>query len=789
MKPRLLLLCAWLALPGCQSFGLPEWSLPTIAMPRIGFSETPEPVLPVSVAYAFDASVTEARIETQACGLPHTLNTGEIIPQAFLEVGQQRFQSVSAYEGTGEAVRAAQSNDLTVQLGMVHHSFRDMDRMADEDNYLVLLDLKLHAVLFDRDGTELTQTPLHFSDELTVWTPALTGQSVSCATGQYEATIRSAARDLAGQLAGMVPALLANDSPPAPAAADRPAAPATAPSLMFRTRLKDANENLILEGGEIIVLDIEATYTGTRVLESAHADLSGSPVIVKAFSDVTALPVALGAFQPGETKTTEIRGRMPLTVREPTGELVISLTPGDGAPVVSHRILAPLRDGSAPPTAAAATDVPAAAITDVPVSATDAPATANPPAAREEARPPAEAYVAILVGMDAYRDDWPDAYRIPTGRMEDVEKALRATGTFTEKNIRVLEGGHAAKSDVEEALFAWGRQRIGEQSVLLVYFAGQALKNPASGEVYLAPYEGSPDASANRLIALRTLQRALGTLNNRLTLLLLDAPLIPLNNPASGPSGQSRPVRWDSGLPADPDNRRVIQIRAGAVGENDNPADVFAGLLSGTDTQRAVTVGEFLKNASQVGDVTPVLPDSSPLFGIPLAREAVTTDADTGKPMPATPEAPLPNAVDHDVATPEPAMPETPTPTEQPEPMQDTDSDAAEPERQPAAPSDTLPANAVEPDAATPETMIPETPAPAEQPEPAQNTADGGIESEHQTAAPSDALPVNAVEPDAATPEPAMPETPAPVGQPEPARDTNGAAAAAPEHQPESDKR
>ena len=110
MKLRLLLLFACLLSPGCQTLGLPETSLPTLTMPSVGFEEQSEPVIPISVAYAFDANVTEARIETQACGLPYTLNTGEVIPQAFLEVGYKRFQSVAAYErnwrsgarGTGE---------------------------------------------------------------------------------------------------------------------------------------------------------------------------------------------------------------------------------------------------------------------------------------------------------------------------------------------------------------------------------------------------------------------------------------------------------------------------------------------------------------------------------------------------------------------------------------------------------------------------------------------------------------------------------------------------------------
>ena len=610
MKLRLLLLSAWLVLPGCQNTGLPEVSLPTITMPRIEFGNDQKPTLPVSVAYAFDASVTEARLETQACGLPYILNTGEMIPQAFLSVGRQRFQSVSAYEGSGEAVRTAQANDFTIQIGLVNHSLQAVDRIAEEENYLVFLNMQLQAVFLDRDGTELAKTPLRFNEQMAVWTPALTGQSVSCVTGQYDEAVRSAAHDLAGQLASVVSELLTTNSPQPPAAASQPTAPAAMP-LTFRTRLKDANNNLILEAGETIVLEIETTYTGAHPLMAAHADLTGSDVIVEAFSTITTLPVSLGTFQPGEVKTTEIRGRLPRTVREPTGELVIALTPaGASAPVGSHRILVPLRAGSPAP------------------QATDTPAAAHAPPVIKETRAPGEAYVAVLIGMDAYRDDWPNAYHIPTGRMKTVRERLQAVGTFTEPNMRILEGRHAAKSDIEEALFTWGRQRIGAESVLLVYFSGQAVKNPATGEVYLVPHEGSPDASANRLISLRTLQRALGTFDNRLTLLLLDAPLIPLSNPARGPvANESRPVRWDGGLPQD--HASLVQIRHVPEPGNSDPAGVFAGLVGGADDKHAITVGEFLEVAARASEVTHMLPTSSPMLNIPLARETTAKPVGT----------------------------------------------------------------------------------------------------------------------------------------------------------------
>ena len=72
--------------------------------------------------------------------------------------------------------------------------------------------------------------------------------------------------------------------------------------MTFRTRLQDANENLILESGEIIVLEIEATYTGARTLEATYAKLDGSDIIVKAFPTSPRYPSPSARFSPEKPK-------------------------------------------------------------------------------------------------------------------------------------------------------------------------------------------------------------------------------------------------------------------------------------------------------------------------------------------------------------------------------------------------------------------------------------------------------------------------------------------------------
>ena len=623
---RLLLFVSILQFSGCSylpDVSMPDLDFPDISLPSFGFGEEEkpkEPTIPISVAYAFDPSVTEATLEIQACDLPYTLNTGEAIVQNFLTLAQETFQSVTAYSGTGEAVRVTKPSDLVIQISMVNQAFQEVDRMADEDNYLAHLDFKLQAVFIDRSGAALGQIPLNYGGQVRVWAPTITGQSVTCTTGQYDAKINGAAAELAEQLVAVVPQVLQDGgtqtlmaqqgrqpafTPSTPRAAPQVAprfsaqAPARAgnrPFFTFRTMLKDGNDNLILEGGEAIVLMIEATNLGSTAINTANANVSGHETLVEAFSQMTSLPISLGTFQPGETRTTEIRGRMPVNVTAQKAEFVIALQLEDGTPIGSHRIVAPLQPGTRG-------------------------SGAQSSGSKMQAKPrDKNAYVAMLVGIDAYQHPWPEAYRTPDGLLMTLRDTLRSTGLFPNRNIRVLQGNNAEKGDIAKTLLRWVRQRIGKESVLVVYFSGQAVKDGTNGEVYLVPYEGSPEASSKQLISLRTLQRLLGKFQNRLTLLILDTPIVKQAGPNASPDGSS-PVRWISGLSRD-DKTPVIQLRRRPGQAIGKPVDVLSALSGSADANKngTITVGEFLDSASESIRITRLLPDSSPLLALPLAR-------------------------------------------------------------------------------------------------------------------------------------------------------------------------
>ena len=581
--------------------------MPEVNLPEIWFGKKSEPKLPISVSFAFDPSVTQATLEVDACGLPYTINTGEIIPQAFLAIGKERFASVTAYSGSGKAVQASQHSDLTVQVQLVHQSFQPATKMGQEDTYIAFVNLQLLAIFMDSTGKELAQTPLNYSAQASIWAPALTSNSVSCVTGTFDDEMSRAAAELARQLVSIVPQLTGQESPSlltAQTPQNQFRTPSL-PALKFRTMLKDGNNNLILEGGEVLVLQIEATHSGAQPLLEVNIELEGSQTLLQAFSEMTPLPISFGDFQPGETKTIEVRGRMPFQVTENKGELVITLKPRDGSIVGSHRILAALQ--SATPTTEQRNSTQF---------------TSKAP--QQKIDPSGNTYVAILIGLDQYREKWKKAYKIPKGQLQALKNTLETTGVFSEQNIRVLRGSHATRTDIEEALLSWGKQRLGKDSVLIFHFSGQALSHPTTGEVYLVPFEGSPTASAKRLISLRTLQRVLAKMGNRLTLLILDTPATPLLRQVGtiGANG-SIPIKWTSGLALSPQGgTKVIQVRQKFRRTNEGPAELLAGLLGRADANGngTITVEEFLEDIKPRAEITSAPSKNSPEALIPLAR-------------------------------------------------------------------------------------------------------------------------------------------------------------------------
>jgi hypothetical protein len=361
--------CAWLnkflyyGLLGVVLLFLPACD--KVTLPRLGFEDKPEPRIPVTVTYAFAPNLVNYTHTVDACGLPYTIPVGQIITKIFLQVGQDRFNGVKAEPPVGDA-QGASPDGYRIIVDLNQFGFDPVTRSGEEDRYDVFVDLKLHAVYEDAKGTPLAQTPLAYHQKLRLWVPELSSQSTSCSTTQIDGTVENAAETLAKDMVSVMPRLAqapqpvspqsfpdnqssatttAPDSLAHPTPTARPSEPAMSPSVQFRTKLIDANRNLILEGGETVILLIETTNVSGSTIPSAYVELRGTPLLVEAFKRVAPIPVPVGELKAGEKRTAEIRGRLG-EVKEPLkGELLIGIILSEGLPPGTHSIRAEIQPG------------------------------------------------------------------------------------------------------------------------------------------------------------------------------------------------------------------------------------------------------------------------------------------------------------------------------------------------------------------------------------------------------------------------------------------------------------
>ncbi|MDH5575431.1 MAG: hypothetical protein OEY80_08115 [Nitrospirota bacterium] len=323
-----------------------------VSIPRLGFEEKPEPRLPMSVTYAFSPKLVNSTHTVDACGLPYTIQVGEIITKTFIRVGQDRFNGVRAEPPVGDA-QGATLDGYRITVDLQQFGFDPEGRSGEEDRYQALVDLNLLAVYEESGGTPLAQTPLSYHKNVRLWTPELSSQSSSCSTTQIDGAVKEAAETLAKEMASLMPRLgqqsaavpMGNISPGASAQAPTPAPQVVSPSVQFRTKLVDANKNLILESGEALALLIETKNISDSNIPSAYVELRGTPILVEAFKRVAPIPVPLGSLKAGETRTTEIRGRLDQVTETIQGELIIGIILSEGLPPGTHSIRAEIKSG------------------------------------------------------------------------------------------------------------------------------------------------------------------------------------------------------------------------------------------------------------------------------------------------------------------------------------------------------------------------------------------------------------------------------------------------------------
>jgi len=573
--------------------------------PRFMHPPEQEPVIPLSVKLVFDESVRSAIVEQTVCAnVLWKGRLGDAIVQSFSETGQARLAQLSVGDPSGTAQPATVPiSDFTAFITLASASFSPTSRSgSDDDNYLAQFDVHLVATFQDVQGRRFPEAPMVYSNRVALWTPQIGGSDNQCATGQLDAAVRTAADHLADQFMGYLTQLREKTQGEGTVGRQSPGVGLSL--LALKATLLDANNNLVLEGGEKIGVRIDVTNTGKATLGTTAITLSGTPALIDAFVGTLTPPIQIAALQPGETKSTVLWGTLPANAKGSRGELTVTVTPSgtaNGIPATQTLITA-MGPGDG--------------------SAASPPSFARQPASTTAGGGHDPDRYAVIVGLGQYRTPWP-GWRdgLPFDTKETVSLFANSLNV-PEGQILLLQDELATQSDVEEALALWLPKRITKDSVVFFYFAGHARADSKTGELFLMPYDSTPQSSPFRLISLRFLQHRLLKLGGKLVVAIIEAPLT-TGAVAQKSTGRHAAPNWIGDLDGSSNAGAGTIIQ---VSMRSPLSQVRQSLLSGLtgkadlDDDGTVTVGEWLRSLRSFAITAPALPPNLAVQSIPLSR-------------------------------------------------------------------------------------------------------------------------------------------------------------------------
>ena len=415
--------------------------------------------------------------------------------------------------------------------------------------------------------------------------------------------MRTAADHLANQLMGYLKQL--QEKTQGEGAARRQSPDAGPSLLVLKATLLDANNNLVLEGGEKIVVRIDVTNTGKTVLGATAVTLSGTPALIEAFTGALSRPVQIATLQPGETKSTILWGVLQAGLEGSRGELTVTVTPSgatSGTPATQTLIAAMTAHGA--PAAAA----PSSAIRP------------GPPAIGGGHNP--NRY-AVIVGLSQYRTPWPSWQDGLSFDIKETVSLFADSLHVPEGRTLLLQDELATQTDVEEAFTLWLPKRVTKDSIVFFYFAGHARADTKTGEVFLMPYDSTPQSSPFRLISLRFLQHRLLKLGAKLAVAIIEAPVDEMGVAAKNNTRRRATPNWigDLGGSSNIGTGAIIQ-----VSRRSPPSQGRQNLLNGLtgqadrDNDGTVTLGEWLRSLRSIAITAPTLPPDLAVQSIPLSQ-------------------------------------------------------------------------------------------------------------------------------------------------------------------------
>ena len=462
------------------------------ALPDLG------PPVPLTAQLDIDPSLAKAKTEyIDNCSRIHVFSIGPTVEDTLIQAAHQTFRTVAV----AGSQAAGGKPDVTIRVRMLDPRFK-LQTDALYDRAPAELSLDALAEFFDASGAPLGERPLQATRKERLQLE-LTQQRCDYVV---DPLLQDTSTMLATQFMQEARVLLAPATPPP--AAGAPLTPAETASqaaqlLSFKATVLDENGNLLIESGERIRVRVDVVNTGAQTIQDSIVRLTGPQTLLAQFPATT---LATGAIPATGSKSLEFIATMPQSPALQRAELQVALLNSSGQPAAPSQTL-PI---SFQPTAALLEDVD------------------HIPAATAGAQRPGDYLLAI--GLSSYREQEIAARKYASLDAETVAAYFQTLGGLPQNNVRLLRDWSALRPDIEEALLDWLPAKTTKDSLVVVYFAGQAMVN-ASGETFLIPYDGSM-GSPTRLYPLKELEAALGRLKAKQVLFVFDGTV--LKNGADG---------------------------------------------------------------------------------------------------------------------------------------------------------------------------------------------------------------------------------------------------------------
>ncbi len=273
------------------------------------------------------------------------------------------------------------------------------------------------------------------------------------------------------------------------------------PHLVYTTRLKDQNNNRVLEGGETVILRVEIQNRGEEVAKDVQVLLSGNQSLVGYLGEKK----FVGDLGAGEKKTAVFEAVLPDQIPSETAKLTVQIKESVGFSPSERKTL---RVAMKPVKVAETVEV----ISEVSVD--DLPAKTKNYKKNDN--------FALVIGIGKYREKIIPSIRYAGRDAEVIAKYLENLGGIPRSNIKVLTDDTATKSDLVAYSEEWLSRRVKKNSTVYIFYAGHGAPDPRGKEAYIVPYEGHPDFPS-KLYPLKKMYESLNRLPAKNVIVMLDS--------------------------------------------------------------------------------------------------------------------------------------------------------------------------------------------------------------------------------------------------------------------------